>query len=175
MDVVLHLCETKFAVNVGGALRAAHIFGAEELTWTGPRVGNRRDVTKTSRRESMRARLPREERMRHYSDVPWGRDDDALERYIDYGLVPVCVELVPGAESLADFEHPERAVYVFGPEDGGVRKGVRQQCHRFVQIPGRGCLNLAAAVNVTLYDRAAKAGMRPVALAQRGSAPPARA
>jgi tRNA(Leu) C34 or U34 (ribose-2'-O)-methylase TrmL len=46
---------------------------------------------------------------------------------------------------------------VFGPEDGHVPKGVRGACHRFVTIPSDGCLNLAAAVNVVLYDRMAKA------------------
>jgi tRNA(Leu) C34 or U34 (ribose-2'-O)-methylase TrmL len=45
---------------------------------------------------------------------------------------------------------------VFGPEDGHVPKGIRTACHRFVTIPSHGCLNLAAAVNVVLYDRMAK-------------------
>jgi hypothetical protein len=105
-------------------------------------------------------RLPREERMRAY-DTDWGINDDGLRDAINDGLTPVCVEIVEGAESLVDFDHPEHAVYVFGPEDGSVPKGVRHACHRFVVIPGAHCLNLAAAVNIVLYDRAAKA-MRSV-------------
>ena len=70
----------------------------------------------------------------------------------------MCVERRSQAENLVDFEHPERAVYIFGPEDGEVSKGVRSVCHRFVCIPtlNDGPLNLAAAVNVVLYDRLAK-------------------
>src|SRR5213079_3262343 len=79
-------------------------------------------------------------------------------------VTPVAVELRPGAESLVSFEHPEDALYVFGPEDGGLEKAVRVRCHRFVVIPTHHCLNLAAAVNVVLYDRRLKrqqAGLEP--------------
>jgi tRNA(Leu) C34 or U34 (ribose-2'-O)-methylase TrmL len=63
------------------------------------------------------------------------------------------------------FEHPGDALYVFGPEDGGLPKAVRLHCHRFVFIPTHHCLNLAAAVNVVLYDRRLKrhlAGLEPL-------------
>ncbi len=53
-------------------------------------------------------------------------------------------------------KHPEDAFYVFGPEDGGLPKPVRLLCHRFAVIPTHHCLNLAAAVNVVLYDRRLK-------------------
>lgn len=68
----------------------------------------------------------------------------------------MAVELLPAAQSLVDFEHPEDALYVFGPEDGGLPKPIRLACHRFVFIPTHHCLNLAAAVNVVLYDRRLK-------------------
>lgn len=58
---------------------------------------------------------------------------------------------------LNDFAHPEHAVYIFGPEDGGVPAVYRRHCHYFVHIPSRHCLNLSAALNVVLYDRAIKA------------------
>lgn len=94
-------------------------------------------------------------------DIDWGVDDLALARLVGEGFTPVCVELVSGAEDLTQFEHPEGdVVYVFGPEDGGVSKGTRTFCHRFVKIPGAHCLNLAAACNVTLYDRMAKSMIR---------------
>jgi tRNA(Leu) C34 or U34 (ribose-2'-O)-methylase TrmL len=72
------------------------------------------------------------------------------------GAVPVCVELGEGYESLPGFTHPEHALYVFGPEDGSVPRPIKQACHQFVSIPTHVCLNLAAAVNVVLYDRLAK-------------------
>lgn len=77
---------------------------------------------------------------------------------VERGLVPIAVERRAASESLADFVHPENALYVFGPEDGSIPKGVLTCCHRFVRIPTVQDipLNLAAAVNVVLYDRHVK-------------------
>jgi tRNA(Leu) C34 or U34 (ribose-2'-O)-methylase TrmL len=153
------LIDPKYPHNVGSAVRACAVFGAPTLRWTGTRVD-----------EALEARLPREERLRDYRErvsfLPVGSRwrDRPLDFWKPRGdafnphyVVPVCVEVSDDAESLVHFEHPERAVYVFGPEDGHVPKGVRGACHRFVTIPSDGCLNLAAAVNVVLYDRMAKA------------------
>jgi tRNA(Leu) C34 or U34 (ribose-2'-O)-methylase TrmL len=71
-------------------------------------------------------------------------------------FTPVCVEVDDSAERLYNFIHPDNPIYVFGPEDGSVPTGIRHVCHRFVTIPSKSCLNLAAAVNVVLYDRAMK-------------------
>jgi tRNA C32,U32 (ribose-2'-O)-methylase TrmJ len=54
------------------------------------------------------------------------------------------------------FEHPENALYLFGPEDGSIPQMYLQYCHRFVVIPTRHCVNLAAAVYTVLYDRQCK-------------------
>ncbi len=72
------------------------------------------------------------------------------------GAVPVAVELRRNAESLIEFDHPERALYVFGPEDGSLDRAVLAQCHRFLVIPTKHCTNLSAAVYTVLYDRHAK-------------------
>lgn len=69
----------------------------------------------------------------------------------------VCVELVEGATPLPEFDHPDNAYYLFGPEDGTLDQAVIDRADAVVFIPTRGCLNLAAAVNVVLYDRLAKA------------------
>jgi tRNA(Leu) C34 or U34 (ribose-2'-O)-methylase TrmL len=153
------LVDPKYPHNVGNAVRACAVFGAPTLRWTGGRVDSQ-----------LEARLPREERLREYRDrVSFSRIGPGWRnRPLDFWkpttpaftssyVVPVCCEVSDEAESLVDFVHPERAVYVFGPEDGHVPKGVRHACHRFVTIPSDGCLNLASAVNVVLYDRAAKA------------------
>ncbi len=68
----------------------------------------------------------------------------------------VCVELVEGAIPLPDFQHPENAFYIFGPEDGTISQEVVDKADAIVYIPTIGCLNLAATVNVVLYDRLAK-------------------
>jgi tRNA(Leu) C34 or U34 (ribose-2'-O)-methylase TrmL len=101
--------------------------------------------------------------MRGYQEVELRQSDaffDAFER----DVVPVAVEVRPGSESLIEFEHPDRALYVFGAEDGSLARAVLRHCHRFVIIPTRHCTNLSAAVYTVLYDRHAKrvrAGLEP--------------
>jgi tRNA(Leu) C34 or U34 (ribose-2'-O)-methylase TrmL len=76
---------------------------------------------------------------------------------VDMALV--CVELVEGARPLPEFQHPERAFYVFGPEDGTISQAVIDQADAVIYIPTIGCMNLAATVNVVLYDRLAKSDL----------------
>lgn len=168
MSAVL-LIDPKIIYNVGGVLRACSVFGVETLRWTGERVQDPRDRGRIAASSGkFTGRLPREERMKRYADVSWKPDRNALDKFIALGLTPVCVEITEGAENLVYFEHPDEAVYVFGPEDGSVPKGVRTVCHRFVRIPAASCLNLAAAVNVVLYDRMFKA-IRSYDLAHLGA------
>lgn len=54
------------------------------------------------------------------------------------------------------YEHPEDALYVFGPENCDPPNPLRPRCHRFVFLPTHHCLNLAAAVNVVRYERGLK-------------------
>ena len=68
----------------------------------------------------------------------------------------MAVDLVEDAESLPSFQHPNSAFYVFGPEDGTLGERHLSWCPRRLMIPTRGCMNLAATVNVVLYDRMAK-------------------
>ena len=63
------------------------------------------------------------------------------------------VEVDPKATPLPYFEHPENAVYVFGPEDGSLEAVQKRHCHQFVIIPTRHCTNLSAAIYIILYDR----------------------
>lgn len=148
-DSAILLIDPKYDRNVGAVLRAAHCFGASELRWTGRRV---------SKLPVKGGRLPREERMRQYRNVKFHHDSDeftVIDRFEEEGFVPVCMEISPSAIALPRFEHPERALYVFGPEDNDVPKGIRLRCHQFVRIPtaSRTPLNLACAVNVTLAFR----------------------
>lgn len=147
-DLAVALITPKYPHNVGAAVRAASCFGVPQVWFTGDRVQFATGAGK-------RFRLPREERMRGYRAVEICHGDhvfDAFER----GVTPVAVELVPGTESLIEFEHPDRALYVFGPEDGSLPSVTLRHCHRFVSIPMSHCANLASAVYMTLYDRHAK-------------------
>ncbi|HEY8939399.1 MAG TPA: TrmH family RNA methyltransferase, partial [Cellvibrio sp.] len=62
----------------------------------------------------------------------------------------------------------EQALYIFGPEDGSVDQAVLDCCDHVVYVPTVGCMNLAASVNVVLYDRLAK--LPGDAIAQRSIA-----
>lgn len=137
------LSNPKWAHNVAGAIRACSCYGISTMLWSGKRV----DPTTMER-------LPREERMKGYKDVYWEVNERAFDLFPD--TIPVCIEIVPHAENLVEFEHPERALYVFGPEDGSVPQVYKRFCHRFVFIPSAHCLNLSTAIATVLYDRRAK-------------------
>ena len=142
----LILIDPKYVHNIAAAIRAASCFDVTRLVWTGARI----DLSPLER-------LPREERMKGYKDVAWTHDKlDKPFRFFRSNVIPVCVELLEHSEPLTTFEHPYNAVYVFGPEDGGIPQVVRRLCYRFVHIQSNHCLNLAAAVNVVLHDRKAK-------------------
>jgi len=68
----------------------------------------------------------------------------------------VCIDLIEGAIPLPNFEHPDNAMYLFGPEDGTIKQQVINKADAVVYVPTIGCMNLAASVNVVLYDKLAK-------------------
>jgi tRNA(Leu) C34 or U34 (ribose-2'-O)-methylase TrmL len=139
------LTNPRFAYNVGMVVRLASCYGVQQVWWTGDRVTY--DIQN-------KKKLPREERMKGYKDVQMIQFDRPLEQFEN--AVPVAVELRPNSERLQDFIHPENAVYVFGPEDGSISNEVLSQCHRFLIIPVKHCLNLATAVATVMWDRASK-------------------
>lgn len=140
------LTDPKYPHNIGQTIRALSCFGTSQLWWSGKRI--------------MKAlqemdRIPREERMRGYSDVSVFHHDRPLDVF-DKIATPVAVEFRDNSEDLVNFIHPENAVYVFGPEDGSIDQGTLRNCHRFVKIPTKHCTNLSAAVYLVLYDRLLK-------------------
>lgn len=141
------LINPKFSRNVSGVLRAANCFGIEQVVFTGDRVHQDLDGF---------SRLPREERMKAYKKVDLFFHDKPFDFF--KGVTPVGVELTKGTECLSSFEHPDNALYIFGPEDASIPQVLKKHCHRFVSIPSRHCLNLAAAAYVVFYDRVVKQG-----------------
>lgn len=127
--------------NLGGILRAAGAFDASLVVVAGGRLGKYATDT-----------------MRAYRHMPC-IEVDSLSAHVPFGATVVAVELHERARDLSNFVHPESAFYVFGPEDGSVRAEYIDLARAIVRIPA-GCLNVAAAVNVVLYDRAAKQARR---------------
>lgn len=133
------LVRPKYPSNVGGVLRAAGVYGASMVAIQGERT------TITSREDTMAA----------YKHMPVVRGDDLLA-LCPYGAMPIAVDLVPDAQSLPTFVHPHAAFYIFGPEDGTLGRDILDRCPVRLMVPTRACMNLAATVNVVLYDRMAK-------------------
>ena len=130
----------KTPINVGSVLRAAGCYGSALIVTTGERYRRARGCSDT---------------MKAYRHIPMIHTED-LQHAIPYDCVPVAVDLIEGARPLQQYTHPERAFYVFGPEDGTLGKNVLSWCRDVIYVPTNGCMNLAAAVNVVLYDRLAK-------------------
>lgn len=133
------LVRPKDLSNVGGVLRAAHCYDAAMVAIEGDRTPVQ-SAPNTTRAE------------RH---MPVLRGDDLLAM-CPYGAIPIAVDLVDDAEALPSFKHPDQAFYIFGPEDGTLGKKHLERCSIRLMVPTRFCMNLAATVNVVLYDRMAK-------------------
>ena len=138
---VIALDNPKSIPNLGGAMRAAQCYGVGLILVGGPRMCRIHKIATDT--------------MKAYRHIPTMLVDDVME-HIPHDCVPVAVDLVEGARDLRTYTHPERAFYIFGPEDGTLGKRVLEKCRDKVMVPTNGCMNLAACVNVVLYDRLQK-------------------
>ncbi|MGL5003897.1 MAG: RNA methyltransferase [Casimicrobium sp.] len=132
------LVSPKNPINVAYVLRASGCYGASLVAASGIRYRHQFADTQ-----------------RAYKHIPTVFVDD-LKSIVPFDCVPVAIDLVDDAKSLVSFTHPERAFYVFGPEDGTLGKETLAWCKQRVMVPTEFCMNLAATVNVVLYDRLAK-------------------
>jgi len=140
-SAIIGLINPKNVSNVGAVVRASHCFAADRIIYTGIRYDRAaRFHTDTRNASSVLA-------MQHTVDI---------FEPIPTGYQVICVELAVGATALAEFSHPARAAYLFGPEDGTLSQDIIDRAHSVVFVPTRGSLNLAASVNVVLYDRQSK-------------------
>ena len=128
----------KFKENVGAAMRAVGVYNASFLAVTGKRFNTNQTDT-----------------MKHYRQIPFFRVND-LHSIVPYDCVPVAVDLIDNATSLINYIHPKRAFYIFGAEDATLGNRILSWCRDIVYIPTQRCMNLAATVNVVLYDRMLK-------------------
>jgi len=133
----------KNALNMGEVMRAAGCYDVRLVAVAGHRFA--------------RAPTDTQEAWKHIPTIEVPELLDAMP----VGAVPVAVEFIPSATPLPQFVHPERAFYILGPEDGSLPASIVQQCRHVVFVPTRFCMNLAATVNVLLYDRLAKQPRRP--------------
>lgn len=139
--VSIGLINPKNAVNVASVLRAAGCYGVSSVFYTGQRYRFAKDFNADTKA--------------FHKTIPTIGVED-LNSVKPVGARVVAVELVEGATPLPNFNHPENAFYLFGPEDGSISNDVLSWCDDVVYVPTYSCMNLAATVNVLLYDRLAK-------------------
>ena len=142
--ILIGLTNPKSPDNVGAVLRAAGCFQADAVFYTGQRYPRAAKFYTDTKSVSQ--------------SLPLTSVESLLDAASDEVKI-VCVEMVEGAIALPAFEHPEQALYIFGPEDGTLDQAVVDRADAVVYVPTIGCLNLAATVNVLLYDRIAKTGV----------------
>jgi len=128
----------KTDANIGAALRACGVYESAFMAVSGKRYKKSCVDTRAQYRHS-----------------PLFHVDD-LKSIIPYDCIPVAVDLLDDAEPLHTYVHPERAFYIFGAEDATLGERITGWCRDKIYIPTNGCMNLAATVNVVLYDRLAK-------------------
>ena len=140
-QVSIGLCNPKSATNVASILRAAGCFGVDRILYTGQRYAYAKNYNPDTRD--------------FHKMIPTIGVTDLMELHpVDTSVV--VIELVENAIPLPEFTHPEKAYYIFGPEDGSVPRDLVAQADSVVYIPTFHNMNLAATANVVLYDRLAK-------------------
>jgi len=132
------IINSKTEANVGGALRACSCYGASMVCVEGCRY--QRSCQDTTAM---------------YRSIPLIHTDN-IWSVIPFDCIPIAIEINKSAKSIVSFTHPERAFYIFGPEDGSIPNRIMDKCKMTVMIPTKYCMNLAATVNVVLYDRLSK-------------------
>lgn len=140
-DVFIGLTDPQTPFNVGAVLRAAGCFNAKKVLYSGQRYNNAMKYSGNTQKEGKNIELK------------WTED---FYTEIEEDMKVICVELIEGATSLPSFVHPEKALYIFGSESGTVLQDVIDKADDCVYVPTNGCMNLAASVNVLLYDRLSK-------------------
>jgi tRNA(Leu) C34 or U34 (ribose-2'-O)-methylase TrmL len=141
-NLTIGLINPKSPTNAGAILRASGCFGVSSICYSGNRL-NRALPFNTDTKDNA-------------GKIPLIHRTSVLDQLPD-NIKVVCVELVEGAIPLPAYSHPTNAHYIFGPEDGSISQAIIDKADDVVFIPTVGCLNLAATVNILLYDRIAKA------------------
>jgi|GEM_PF-6597653 len=134
------LFRPKHSHNIGQVLRAADNHRASFVSIEGGRTEDIRSAANTFDTQL---------------SIPVYMVDD-LFSHRPHGTQVVVIDLIEGSQDLRTFIHPPRAIYLFGPEDGTLGRAHTGRAQHVVHIPTNDCMNLAASVNVVLYDRMLK-------------------
>lgn len=149
--VLIGLVNPKSPTNVGAVMRAAGCYSVDQVIYTGIRYD--RAMKLNTDTKNISANIPLKGVVDLLDNINIHNNLASNEH--DHIKV-VCIDLIEGATPLPNFVHPEKALYIFGPEDSTIKQSIINQADAVVYVPTIGCMNLAATVNVVLYDRLAK-------------------
>ena len=152
--VFIGLINPKSPDNVNSVMRAAGNFRVDRVFYTGTRypraVTLHPGMPNMSRKVSQNIPLTGVNSL--FTDIAETHKKGPVMKV-------VCVEFAENANALPAYQHPENALYIFGPEDGSMTQDVIDRADDVVYIPTNGCMNIAATVNVVLYDRLMKSSL----------------
>ena len=154
--VTIALTNPKTPTNVGAVMRAAGCYQAEQVIYTGNRY---KQAAKYNQQVLKTDTFNTQDKIPLLSVESFIDVKDVLQSIPATAKI-ICVDLVEGAIPLPHFEHPPEAIYIFGPEDSSIKQDVIDIADDVVYVPTIGCMNLAATVNVLLYDRLAKSVLK---------------
>lgn len=127
--------EPKFIENIGTIIRSANCFQADFIAIIGGRY------QKTAM-----------DTMKTHKHVPIYEYRD-MNDFIDH--IPIECDVVGvevGGDSINEFKHPERAIYLLGGED----RTLPEMFGKNITIDTTHCLNMAVAASIIMYDRSIK-------------------
>ena len=125
-------------INIGTLWRSAFILGASFIFTVGKRYKQEgSDVTKAW------TKIP----LYHYQSF------EDLKENLPFSTQLIAVEMGDDAEAIADFKHPDRAVYLLGNEISGLPQQIIEQCQSVIKLPGDYSLNVAVSGSIVMYDR----------------------
>lgn len=125
--------------NLGTLFRSAYNFGAAFVFVIGRRYCHQSSDT-----------------VKAFKSIPFYQYENK-EEFL--GNVPkdcrlIGIEIDDRSKSLMSFIHPDRAVYILGPEDGSL--SIKERCWALLTIPTHHCLNVSVAGACVMYDRLLK-------------------
>jgi tRNA(Leu) C34 or U34 (ribose-2'-O)-methylase TrmL len=153
MSVILGIDNPSYAMSIGSLWRVCYNFDIKEFFT----IGKRYEDYNLGRELCICIPLKVADnvRLQNYDTF-----FDVKDKYKDYTFI---ASLFPLDEpdiytskhkliKLSDYEHPENAVYMFGPERGKFE--VLESFDDIITIPiGNRCFNIATAAAILLYDR----------------------
>lgn len=133
--------------NLGALIRTGHAFGAAYAFSVAPAT-DAVDFGSADTSEAAR-------------NLPFYRFPTVADFLLPQGAKLIGVELLDEAVDLPSFRHPRQAVYVLGPERGGLSDAMVARCDHVVKIPTRFSINVSLAGALVLYDRLISLGRFP--------------